>query len=110
MKGFFDKLLKGDNGNKNNNSNKPGSRGGGQSLGGSKPGKVIQVELSQPGPLGMKVGGDDEPKMTNKRTTNVDFIREPFDIISPFLTTSLPIVLVGMLLVSLMSLKYIKYL
>ncbi len=61
MKGFFDKLLKGDNGN-NTNSNK-GSRGGGQSLGGSKPGKVIQVELSQPGPLGMKVGGGgDEPK------------------------------------------------
>ena len=31
------------------------SRGGGQSLGGSKPGKVISVSLDEPGSLGMEV-------------------------------------------------------
>jgi len=30
-------------------------RGGGKSLGGAKPGKLISIELSQPGELGMKV-------------------------------------------------------
>ena len=39
-----------------NKSNKnTNSRGGGQSLGGSKPGRVISVSLNQPGPLGMEV-------------------------------------------------------
>jgi len=39
-------------------ANKPGGknfRGGGQSLGGSKPGRVIAIQLDQPGPLGVKV-------------------------------------------------------
>ena len=30
-------------------------RGGGQSLGGSKPGRIVRIELPMPGPLGVKV-------------------------------------------------------
>jgi len=39
----------------NNNSKQSSFGGTGQSLGGSQPGKVIPIELSQPGPLGLKV-------------------------------------------------------
>jgi len=42
------------------------SRGGGQSLGGSKPGKVISVSLDQPGPLGMEI-----EKRKNTQSTTI---------------------------------------
>lgn len=68
--GFLDDMFKGDkkknsNNNNNNNNGIPnpfanfgGPRafhGGGQSLGGSKPGVVIPVALSKEGPLGVRV-------------------------------------------------------
>ena len=34
--------------------------GTGNSLGGSQPGKLFHIELQDPGPLGIKVGGLDE--------------------------------------------------
>lgn len=40
------------------------SRGGGQSLGGTKPGRVLSVSLDQPGPLGMEV----EKRKTSQAT------------------------------------------
>mmetsp|Transcript_14600 Transcript_14600/g.31775 ORF Transcript_14600/g.31775 Transcript_14600/m.31775 type:complete len:480 (+) Transcript_14600:27-1466(+) len=51
--GINDALGKIDLFNKPNKS--ANSRGGGQSLGGSKPGRVLSVSLDQPGPLGMEV-------------------------------------------------------
>jgi len=64
-KNFFDRFKKpaekkGNNSNPiagwfGNNNNKSSFGGAGQSLGGSQPGKVIPVELSEPGPLGLKV-------------------------------------------------------
>jgi len=59
---FFDKVGKDINQSlgkidlfNNNNKKTNGSRGGGQSLGGDKPGIVISVCLQDPGPLGMEV-------------------------------------------------------
>lgn len=40
---------------KQQNINNKNSRGGGQSLGGSKPGVLVSVSLDQPGSLGMEV-------------------------------------------------------
>lgn len=56
MKGFFDKIgkdiQKATSGNNKNNKN----RGGGQSLGGSKPGKLIpNLCITQHGPIGVKL-------------------------------------------------------
>ena len=57
MKGFLDKLQ-----NKNNKkgefknpfaAKKNHQRGGGQSLGGSKPGKIISISIPAPGPIGV---------------------------------------------------------
>ena len=65
--GFLDDIFKGD---KKKGGNTTGGGGGGlqnpfggprtfhgqgQSLGGSKPGRVIQITLSNPGPLGVRV-------------------------------------------------------
>ena len=68
MNNFFSKIQKGVNDaiqKQNNASSSGGARGGrigrgstmggGRSLGGSKPGKLIHVVLSDPGPLGIKV-------------------------------------------------------
>lgn len=66
---FFDKLTGKDGNNKKNKQNPLANvgkafqdigkaqkfHGGGQSLGGAKPGKLIAIELSKPGELGMKV-------------------------------------------------------
>ncbi|KAL7540699.1 hypothetical protein ACHAWF_006758 [Thalassiosira exigua] len=51
--GLNDKLGKMDLFNKSTKSAKP--RGGGQSLGGTKPGRVFSVSLDHPGPLGLEV-------------------------------------------------------
>jgi hypothetical protein len=70
--GFFDNLLGGGGGGDDDKKKKEGAsqkasgivnpfqrkkfQGSGQSLGGNrKPGKVVQVELPNPGPLGLKV-------------------------------------------------------
>lgn len=60
MKGFFDKIGKDvQKAIKNNNSNNKKSqydRGGGKSLGGTKPGKLIpDIWIVQPGPIGVKL-------------------------------------------------------
>jgi hypothetical protein len=66
MSNFFDKLIGKDKqgGDKKKNINNPFANlgkghkkfgGQGQSLGGSKPGKVIHVTLPEPGSLGVKV-------------------------------------------------------
>lgn len=53
MKGFFEKVQKNLQINVNGTSNQ--YRGGGKSLGGSKPGKLIHVSLPNPGQIGVKV-------------------------------------------------------
>mmetsp|Transcript_23400 Transcript_23400/g.34812 ORF Transcript_23400/g.34812 Transcript_23400/m.34812 type:complete len:410 (+) Transcript_23400:158-1387(+) len=57
MKGFFDKIGKDiQKATSNNNSKDNKNRGGGKSLGGSKPGKVIpNLCIEQPGPIGVKL-------------------------------------------------------
>jgi hypothetical protein len=69
---FFDKLVGGDKKKKKDDDKKPSMKnpfasvgkafqgnktfeGTGKSLGGSKPGKLIHMELAEPGPLGVKV-------------------------------------------------------
>lgn len=54
---FADALGKIDLFNNKPNNKTANSRGGGQSLGGSKPGRVFSVSLDQPGSLGMEVCG-----------------------------------------------------
>ena len=55
MPGFLDNLVS--NAKKALDPAKPSGRttGGGQSLGGSKPGTVHSIEFTEPGPLGMRV-------------------------------------------------------
>lgn len=68
MKGFFDKVQKnlqkdrkgngialGGGGGNGIRRNKQQYRGGGKSLGGSKPGELIHISLPNPGPIGVKV-------------------------------------------------------
>lgn len=63
--GFLDNLFNGDDSKKKKNAssnpltnmfgNQQSFHGAGQSLGGSKPGTVISIALTEPGPLGVRV-------------------------------------------------------
>jgi len=74
--GFFDDLFGGsDDKKKKNGPQNPfarlgkkqgGFQGSGQSLGGSKPGDIIQIELPSPGPLGIRV-----EKKTNSSASTI---------------------------------------
>ncbi len=56
MKGFFDKIGKDIQKATSSNKNSSNNRGGGKSLGGSKPGKVIpNLCITQHGPIGIKL-------------------------------------------------------